>query len=158
MRVYLVQHAEAMSEEQDPDRPVTDLGREHTKWTGEMAAAFGVDVKEIRHSGKTRARQTAEILGDVLSPREGVVDVSGLAPLDDVEPAAKGLDQEGEPVMLVGHLPFMERLAGRLLTGDADQLVIDFRNAGIVCLDKKDKRWQASWIITPEMAELKSRA
>ena len=71
---------------------------------------------------------------------------------DEVEPAAKELEEEAKPVMLVGHLPFMERLAGRMLTGDADQAVIDFTNAGIVCLERKDKRWQAAWILTPELA------
>lgn len=158
MRVYLVQHAEAMSEQQDPDRPLTDLGRQHTEWSGDLAARLGVEVEQIRHSGKTRARQTAEILGEALSPTGGVVAVSGLAPLDDVEPVAAELDQASRPVMLVGHLPFMERLAGRLLTGDAHQPVIDFNNAGIVCLKKEDKRWQATWIVTPQIAEIRSRA
>jgi phosphohistidine phosphatase len=59
--------------------------------------------------------------------------------------------------MLVGHLPFMERLAGRMLTGEADQPVIGFTNAGIVCLEKHDERWQARWIITPEMAATRSQ-
>lgn len=156
MRVYLVQHAEAMSEEQDPDRPLTDVGREHTKRTGEMVAELGVDVEQIRHSGKTRAGETAEILGDVLCPREGVVATSGLGPLDDVAPVVEALDREVEPVMLVGHLPFMERLAGRLLTGDAGQPVIEFNNAGIACLEKKNEGWQAIWVITPEIAQIQS--
>lgn len=156
MRVCLVQHAEAMAEDQDPDRPLTELGREHTKWSGDVAAGLGVGIEQIRHSGKTRARETAEILGEALSPRNGVVAASGLGPLDDVEPVAQGLDQEVEPVMLVGHLPFMERLAGRLLTGQADQPVIAFNNAGIVCLEKKNERWQGVWIITPEIAQVQS--
>jgi phosphohistidine phosphatase len=63
------------------------------------------------------------------------------------------LDQSSQPMMLVGHLPFMERLAGQLLTGDAEQPVIDFTNAGIVCLEKQDERWQAIWILTPDIAE-----
>lgn len=157
MRVYLVQHGEAMSEEQDPERPLTDLGRKHTDWTGHLAARLGVEVHQIRHSGKTRAEETAEILGKALSPGEGVAGVPGLGPLDDVKPVAGELGDASEPVMLVGHLPFMERLAGQLLTGDAQQPVIDFTNAGIVCLERQDARWQAIWIITPEIAEITSR-
>ncbi len=101
-----------------------------------MAAELGVGIEQIRHSGKTRARETAEILGDVLPPREGVVATSDLGPLDDVEPVAEALDQEVEPMILVGHLPFMERLAGRLLTGRVEQPVIEFNNAGIACPEK----------------------
>lgn len=152
MRVYLVQHAEAMSEEQDPERPLTDLGRQQAEATATVAARMEVEVEQIRHSGKTRAMETAEIMGEALKPREGVAEASGLGPVDDVKPVAEELDAASQPVMLVGHLPFMERIAGYLLTGDAEQPVIDFTNAGIVCLAKQDDRWQATWIVTPEIA------
>lgn len=154
MRVYLVQHAEAMSEEQDPDRPLTDQGRQHAEWTADVAANLGVELEQIRHSGKTRARQTAEIMGEALAPAGGVAAASGLGPLDDVKPVADELDGAAQPVMLVGHLPFMERLAGQMLTGDAHQPVIDFTNGGIVCLEKMEGRWQAVWIVTPKIAEI----
>jgi len=156
MKTYLVQHAEAMSEEEDPERPLNGTGRRHTEWVAGVAAKLGVAVNQIRHSGKTRAKQTAEILGQALAPAEGVVSGSGLSPLDNVEPVARALDQASEPVMLVGHLPFMERLAGHMLAGDADRAVVDFTNAGIVCLAKEDERWQVVWILTPEIAEVAS--
>jgi phosphohistidine phosphatase len=152
MKTYLIQHAEAMSEEQDPNRPLNDLGREHAEAVAAVATRLGVEVGQIRHSGKTRAEQTAEILGQALAPPQGVVAVSGLSPLDDVEPVAQELEQTDQPLMLVGHLPFMERLAGHMLAGDAERAVIDFTNAGIVCLEKEDGPWQAVWILTPEMA------
>jgi len=156
-KVYLVQHAEAMSEEQDPDRPLNDLGREHAAWVADVAAELGVEVEQIRHSGKTRAQETALIMGDALAPAQGVVAVSGLSPLDDVQPVAEEIDQVEQPLMLVGHLPFMERLAGYMLASDAREPVIDFTNAGIVCLEKKDSRWQATWILTPQIAEIGSK-
>ena len=55
MKVYLVQHAEAMSEEENPKRPLNDLGRAHAEWVAPVAMKMGVDVSQIRHSGKTRA-------------------------------------------------------------------------------------------------------
>lgn len=155
MRVYLVQHAEAMSEERNANRPLTDLGRQHAAWVADVAAELGIELKQIRHSGKTRAEETAEIFAEVLQPAEGVKEVSGLSPLDDVEPVAAELDESADSLMLVGHLPFMERLAGHLLTGDAHEPVIEFTNAGIVCLEKKVERWQTVWILTPEIAEIK---
>ena len=78
--------------------------------------------------------------------------VSGLSPLDDVEPVAEEIDKSSQPMMLVGHLPFIERLAGQLLTLDADDPVIRFTNAAVVCLKKEDDRWQAAWILTPDIA------
>lgn len=146
-----------MSKEEHPDRPLSELGRQHAQWTADLAAKLGVHVKEIRHSGKTRAKETAEIMAQALSPAQGVLAGSGLGPLDDVEPVAEEIDRASQALLLVGHLPFMERLAGWVLSGDARQPVIDFTNAGIVCLEKGDNRWQATWIITPDVAEIKSQ-
>ncbi|MFO7917764.1 MAG: phosphohistidine phosphatase SixA [Anaerolineae bacterium] len=153
-KVYLVQHAEAMSEERDPDRPLTTIGRQHAEQVTNLATKLGIEVQQIRHSGKTRAKQTAEILGDALSPAGGVLAVPGLGPVDDVKPVAEILDKSRDPLMLVGHLPFMERLTGQLVTGDADLPVVAFVNAGIVCLERQLERWQVTWIVTPEIAAL----
>lgn len=151
MKVYLVQHAESKSKDVDPNRSLTERGRQDTEKVAALAARMGLDVHQIRHSGKTRAEQTATILGEALSPPDGVVEVSGLAPLDEVEPVADELTKAAQPVMLVGHLPFMERLAGQMLTGDPKSSVVQFHNAGIVCLTREES-WQVVWIITPEIA------
>ena len=152
MNVYLVQHGEAEPKSVDSTRPLTERGRQDTQCVAAFAARLGLKVHQIRHSGKTRAEQTAAILGKAISPSGGVTAVSGLAPLDDVQPVADGLAQEAQPVMLVGHLPFLARLAGLLVTGDPDRAVVQFRNAGIVCLARKEDEWLVAWAFTPEMA------
>lgn len=154
MEVYLVQHAEAKSKKVDPERLLTEEGRWNIQRVAAFAAELGVEAIQIRHSGKARAEQTATILGRALSPSEGVVAVAGLAPLDDVMPVADELNRASQPLMLVGHLPFMERLAGKLLINDAEQPVVKFRNAAIVSLVRTEERWQVAWILTPEMASV----
>jgi phosphohistidine phosphatase len=153
VEVYLVQHAEATSKQEDPLRPITEAGRHATADVAVVAAKLGLAVQQIRHSGKLRAEQTANVLAEALAPPDGVVQMDGLAPLDDVAPVADELARMFQPVMLVGHLPFMERLAGALLTGDPEQAVVKFTNAAIVCLSL-DTRWQVTWILTPEMAAI----
>jgi phosphohistidine phosphatase len=152
MIVYLVQHGEAEPKSVDPTRPLTARGHQDVRRVAARAARLDLGVRQIRHSGKTRAEQTAALLGQVLSPPDGVVAVSGLAPLDDVGPVAGGLMQESRPVMLVGHMPFMARLAGLLVAGDPECPVVRFRNAGLVCLVCEAERWSVAWILTPEMA------
>ena len=154
MKVYLVQHGEAQTKDVDPTRPLTERGRQEVQCVAAFAKRLGLEVHQIRDSGKTRAEQTADILGEVLSPSGGVVAVSGLAPLDEVQPVADGLAREQQPVMLVGHLPFMARLTGLLVTGDPDRSVVHFRNGGIVCLayEEEKEAWLVAWILTPEMA------
>jgi phosphohistidine phosphatase len=152
MKVYVVQHGEAEPKSVDPARPLTERGRGDVQRVAAFAVRLGLKVAQIRHSGKARAEQTAAVLGQALAPPGGVVAVSGLAPNDDVRPLAKALAGESQPVMLVGHLPFLARLAGLLLTGDADRSVVRFRNAGLVCLAREGDNWQVAWILTPEMA------
>jgi phosphohistidine phosphatase len=152
MNLYLVQHAQAKPKEEDPARPLTDAGRAAAQAVAISAARLGLEVDQIRHSSKTRARQTAEALARALSPAGGVVAVSGLAPRDDVRPVAEALAGEGRPVMLVGHLPFMSRLAALLLAGDPDRGVVQFRQGGIVCLAREEGRWLLALFLTPEMA------
>jgi len=154
MNIYLVQHAEAKSKEEDPQRSLTDNGRHDVQAVAALAAKLGVQVNQIRHSGKTRARQTAEILGEALSPPGGVIAVSGLNPLDDVRAITIELATAGQPLMLVGHLPFMEQLAGQLLADDDERAVVKFTRAGMVNLARTDSGWQVVWVITPEIARV----
>ena len=68
MDLYLVQHAEAKPKEEDPERSLTDVGSENAERMAAWAARAGVRVEQIRHSGKKRAEETAEILAAALSP------------------------------------------------------------------------------------------
>ena len=154
MQVYLMQHAEAKPEEVDPDRSLSEKGRNDIEAVAARASQLQVEVEEIRHSGKLRAQQTADILGDALKPVQGVNKGSGLGPVDDVKPVAKALDSESSSLVLVGHLPFMARIAGLLVAGDIEVPAVKIHNAALVCLEKKDQYWQVSWILTPEMAKV----
>jgi len=84
--------------------------------------ARAVEVAEIRHSGLARARETAEILARVLGSGAAVRAVSGLAPEDDPDVARAELDLAREPLMLVGHLPHLGRLASGLLGPEGGEI------------------------------------
>ena len=51
--------------------------------------------------------------------------------------------------MLVGHLPFMERLTGYLAAGSPERLVFKFQNGAIVCLDQASGggAWFIKWAL-----------
>lgn len=151
MDLYLVQHGEARAKEEDPERSLSDAGRANAVRMAAWARSVGVRVDEIHHSGKVRAAQTAEILAAALAPR-AVSKFEGLAPNDDVHLAAEYLLGVDRPVMLVGHLPHLSRLASLLLAGAPEPAVVRFRNAGIVHLSHADGRWTLEWTVTPELA------
>lgn len=153
MTIYLVQHAEALPEDEDPERQLSDIGRQHARSVARVLSGMGLEIGQIGHSGKLRARQTAQILGEAFCPSEGVAEVPGLSPLDDPKPIADELNSGEESLMLVGHLPFMARLAAHLLTGDPDKPIIRFSNAAVVCIERCEDSWQAAWMLTPLIAQ-----
>jgi phosphohistidine phosphatase len=150
MLLYLVQHAESMSKEEDPSRGLSEKGFRDIKKIAAFIKGLDIDVREIVHSGKKRALQTAEVLVESVRADMGVNESDGLSPKDDpgiwVEKIA-GL--EGDE-MLVGHLPHLARLAAMLLSGDRN--MVEFENAGIVCLKRsEDRSWAVDWVIKPRL-------
>jgi len=150
MKLYLVQHGEAKSEAEDPERSLTARGEKEVRRVATVAKKMDIRASKIYHSGKRRAQQTAEIIASALTlPVESA---QGLNPLEDVRPWAERISKEAKDLMIVGHLPFLEKLASLLLCGDESARVVLFRYEAIVCLDQKeDKSWGVRWILTPEM-------
>lgn len=134
MALYLVQHGKNLPKTEDPEKGLSVEGKLETERIAEVAGSYTVNVSKIVHSGKKRARETAEILSSALSPENGLESRSGLNPLDDVRAAAGHLPLDRN-IMIVGHLPFLERLIGLLVCGNPDQAVFKLQNSGILCLD-----------------------
>ena len=152
MALYLIQHGKCLSREADPAKGLSEEGKNETRRMATLARDYHVKVHRIIHSGKKRARQTADIFGQYLRPDEGVGEEAGLKPLDDVDFWASKLSSAAE-LMLVGHLPFMERLSGALTTGRADLAPFRFQNSGIVCLsqDAPGDNWFIKWALMPNI-------
>ncbi|MEN8246555.1 MAG: phosphohistidine phosphatase SixA [Thermodesulfobacteriota bacterium] len=135
MAFYIVQHGLSLPKDQDPEKGLTPKGMEDVKRIAEVAQNYGVEVARIVHSGKKRAQQTAELIGDVLQPAQGIKEISGINPLDDVAEFAPRVDFQAN-TMVVGHLPFLERLTSFLITGQKEPVVFKLQNGGILCLDR----------------------
>ena len=152
MALYLVQHGKSLPKDQDPDQGLSAEGIAETERIAKLAGDAGFSVSQIKHSVKTRARQTAEIFAGALKPKQGIREVGGIRPLDDVAEYAANIDPI-EDIMLVGHLPFMERMTSFLITGSTDKPVFKFQNSGIVCLDKdpEAQAWVIRWALMPKI-------
>lgn len=150
MALYLVQHGKNRSKTEDSKKRLSDQGRADTRRIAQVAEGYRVPVSIIRHSEKERAFETARIMAQFLTPEGGIEQINGIAPMDQVEPFAQSLDAR-ENTMVVGHLPFMERLVGYLVTGNPEQQIFKFQNSGIVCLDKDENGWFISWTLMPKI-------
>jgi len=140
MRAYLVRHGEAKSAEVDPERGLTDAGIDRVRRVASRAVG-DLDVRPARifHSEKARARQTAEIWAELTGV--AAEQANDLAPNDDPVKWATRLETEGEDVMLVGHLPHVERLVGLLVSGDPDRTLVGFPAGALVVVEHGDDGW-----------------
>jgi len=152
MQLCLVQHGAAKTEAEDPQRGLTEKGRRTVERMAAFLTSLAFSLDRIEHSEKLRARQTAEILAAQLQPREGTVQIPGITPNDDVEPMVARLAKEEKNIMLVGHLPYLNRLVARLLGLDVNPAVLQFQMGGVVRMDRDDEgQWVVRWVLPPEV-------
>jgi phosphohistidine phosphatase len=157
VRLYLVRHGQAAKLEGGAEAELTPAGREGAERVADFVARQGdVAPAEVRHSTKLRARQTAEILAGRLGAGDRVREVAGLAPNDPVGDLAAEALASPEDLMLVGHLPFLDRLASLLLAGSDAAEAVEFPPAGVLCLTRtdaatSDSRFRIRWMVRPDL-------
>ncbi len=152
MKLYLVQHGDALSKEIDPERPLSEKGQHDVQKTANFLMQAGVRVQSVLHSGKTRAQQTAVTLARAVMPDGKVETVGGIAPNDDVAAFAATLESVVEDTFVVGHLPFMGRLVAYLLVGGVDREVVSYQPGSVVCLERTESAtWHLNWMLRPEL-------
>lgn len=147
MKIYLVRHSQALSPEIDPKSPLSPDGLNQIEKLGKFLASHSFPLSEVLHSEKLRAKQTAEVLGRYLEPSLQIKEYEHLNPSDPIEPIFEKLE---DGVMIVGHLPYLQKLSGHLVTHDQNAMVINFCCAMVVCLEKLNGRFTINWAIEPK--------
>ena len=153
MRLYLVRHAQAADEPDDPERHLTRKGRKDARTLGKSLRPHKLRPTQIWHSGLARAVETAEELAPYLRGPAKLKKRPGLEPDDSPSSAAKIIAKAKDDVMIVGHEPFLGRLASQLLVSRASAAVLRLRKPSIACLERDDDddiegaRWRLSWML-----------
>jgi phosphohistidine phosphatase len=151
MRLYLVQHGEARPKTEDPERNLTEKGARDVERMAAFIEPLALSVPRVLHSGKPRATRTAEILAAAVGARD-IAAGEGLAPNDDVRAVRSEVEAADRDLMLVGHIPFVEKLASLLVAGSESARVVAFRQGGVVCIERADdSSWAVLWAVTPEI-------
>jgi phosphohistidine phosphatase len=153
MALLLVQHGKRLPKDKDPAKGLSEEGISEVEHIAGIAKKYGINVSRIMHSGKKRALQTAEIFASALKPDEGIREIEGINPLDDVAVFVDKI-KISDNLMFVGHLPFMQRLTSYLITGSIEKPVFRFQNGGILCMDKNPEAaqaWFIKWALMPHL-------
>lgn len=152
MKLFLIQHGEATSEQVDPLRPLTSKGEADVRKIASFLKGRGVKPALIYHSGKLRAKQTAEIIATTIALNDLLKERRGLLPQDPINDICQEIGQSVQDLMIVGHLPSLSKLANYLLTGKEDANLIAFRQGGVVCLQRdNDQLWRIGWMVIPDL-------
>jgi phosphohistidine phosphatase len=148
--ILLMQHGAAYTKEQDVVRGLTEQGIRDTEKVASVLKDKHIDLKTVLHSSKKRAQQTAEVFYAQFGADLEIREESGLNPNDDALSFAARLEDTG--ILIVGHLPFLQRLLSYLVTRDAEYSLVKFKNSCVICIKKEENadNYQISWIIMPD--------
>lgn len=142
--IYLVHHAEAVGPEVEPQRPLSAAGRIHAEALAAAAVARGVKPEVIWHSGKLRARQTAEPFLRLCNPLAEFAAIRGLQPTDSPSSIKDLVTGETREILIVGHMPNLPRVLTLLVTG-AESPPLSFPLHGAIALEATGERWAERW-------------
>ena len=147
MRVVLVHHGEAVGPDVDPRRPLSPAGREAVERLAQFAATRGVKPSVVWHSGKLRAKETAEAFWRACNPFAEFSATRDLQPDDPPEWIRDRLRGESRDILLAGHYPHLPRLLTLLVEAGPS-----FPQHGVVVLrsDDEGETFSEEWRRGPE--------
>jgi phosphohistidine phosphatase len=144
MRLFLVHHGEAVGPDVDSRRPLSPAGLAAVERLAADAARRGVKPTVVWHSGKLRAKQTAEAFWRACNALAEFSATRDLQPDDPPAWLRDRLRAEPRDVLIAGHFPHLPRLLALLLGRDD---VPAFPQHGIVALETGDEgeSWKEVW-------------
>ena len=146
MKLYIMRHGQAEDIAFDPEQGLSNEGNVAIEGLAQKLSGKNITFKQVFHSDKTRARQTAEIMARRLAP--GIVPVyqKNLKPNDNPELIIPDIGDCQHDTLIVSHLPFLPRLLMKLTQYGQ---TISFNPGTIVCLSVIGPKWQIEWIEQP---------
>ena len=150
MQLILVRHGEAVSPMVHKDRPLSSTGEAQVERLAAMLDKANIKMDKVYHSGILRAQQTAETLAKSILKRGEPQILKGLHPNDDPEALVTKTLEWATDTMLVGHLPYMERLASLLVMGHERWPMVYFQTATAAALQYTGgNHWTIEWVLSP---------
>ncbi|HEX7137559.1 MAG TPA: hypothetical protein VF219_06925 [Vicinamibacterales bacterium] len=143
--VVLVHHGEAVGPDVDPRRPLSAAGRNSVARLAAAAAARGVKPEVVWHSGKLRAKQTAEEFWRHCNALAEFSATRDLQPDDPPQWIRDRLRGETRDVLIAGHFHHLPRLHALMLNTDEESA--SFPLHGVVAMETRDEgeRWSELW-------------
>ena len=145
MLLYLVHHGDAVGPDVDPRRPLSAEGKAEVERLAARAATLGAKPVVVWHSGKLRAKQTAESFWRACNALAEFSATKDLQPDDPPQWMRDRLRMEARDILIAGHFPYLPRLLALLITGG--EAGVSFPQHGVVALETRDegRTWEEKW-------------
>ena len=148
-----------MSGVEDKNRPLSERGRIGVDRVASFLARTQLGVSHIIHSKKLRSQETALILSKGLGLGSIVQEsIFSIEPNDSIFPLYEAIQSNNDESfkrnqIIVGHLPYMEKLTAFLICGDENQLVVKFDPGTVIALSQTfdGGAWSLEWIVKPKL-------
>lgn len=152
MKIYLVRHGDSIATGPDDERPLSEKGKSDIQHLANFISPLTLQVSLVLHSQKFRAQQTAKILSLSMQVESGVETRNELDPMAFVGDILEEIHARKKNILLVGHMPFMGKLAAQLIRGNEEQDVVAFKTGSMLCLEQvENDQWVIRWMLNPEL-------
>jgi phosphohistidine phosphatase len=157
MKLYIVRHAIAVPHGapgvKDDDRPLTEEGVRKMRQAAVGLSVLGWTPDLMLSSPLIRAKQTAEILVEVLGKEIRQKTVPSLAPSGSRRELYREINSyRGKNLMLVGHQPSLGEIAGEICWNSAE-VFLEFKKGGAGAIElestKNIPKGQLVALLTP---------
>jgi len=154
VHLFLAHHGEAVGPEVDARRPLSPAGVAGVERVAARAAANNARPAVVWHSGKLRAKQTAEAIWRACNALAEFSATRDLQPDDPPQWIRDRLRSETRDIAIAGHFPHLPRLLALLVTGD--EAGPSFPTHGMVALvtDDEGQSWREVWRIESTKSEV----
>lgn len=165
MKLYLFRHGLAMERDEafakkidDSMRPLTDKGRDKSRRMAKVLREFGDEFEVLVTSPLLRAKQTADIIHDVIGFDQNL-ECTELVPESPPQAFANWLHAKimrATSVVAVGHDPQLSTFASWVLGGESESF-IDLKKSGVICLEVESfdlvapRSGLLKWHLSPKM-------
>lgn len=149
MHVYLIHHADALTKEQNPIRPLSPKGRDQADRLGTRLRALGVSPARILHSDKQWTAETAQRIAAKLGIENRAAKAAYPINTDDpIAPFMAEITATKGDLMMCGHVDYLPRSASQLVCANEKAKIVEFKpgNGTLVCLEGEGRDWVITYM------------
>lgn len=151
MKIYLMRHGEAESAGKDKDRRLSQAGKNDVTKLAAFLHPLNLTVDHFFHSDKMRAIETATIIATAIYSRSPMLMRKELDSMSSIHELLDELPTLSGDILLVGHMPYMGKLASFLTAAHENVANYAIEPGCIICFEAGGFRsnWQLAWMINP---------